>query len=210
MTTEKNAKDSAHLIVCIGTNSRSCRPAAVTPFGDAPVSSAGANRGDHGWVERYRSRGGPAARPTRWLAPRARGTRPGPAPATRPGRWAREPVRCDVRATPMSRSSHAPRRRAGAAICSCSAPARHGAVSLDEADGRRLPLGARSELPRADPRVLGALAAARRAQRADRQRHLGRRQRAARALDSRTAARSTRRSPGRAPSSPRRAPTASR
>ncbi len=29
MTTEKNAKDSAHLIVCIGTISRSCRPAAV-------------------------------------------------------------------------------------------------------------------------------------------------------------------------------------
>ena len=80
VTTEKNAKNSAHLIVCIGTNSPSCRPAAVTPLRRAPVSSAGANCGDHGRVERYRSRGGPTARSTRWLAPRARGARPRQAP----------------------------------------------------------------------------------------------------------------------------------
>ena len=64
--------------------------------GGPPVSSAGANRGDHGRVERYRSRGRPPARSTRWLAARARGARPRAGSGGAAGPLGAEPVLCDV------------------------------------------------------------------------------------------------------------------
>ncbi len=154
MTTEKNAKDSAHLIVCIGTISRSCRPAASPSRRNAPVSSAGANRGDHGRVERYRSRGGPAPRPARWLAPRARRARPRQAPRRRgpAGRAAghlRRHARCGCRGACTRRRRARGMRSPRAVRRSVSR-----GISLDEATVDDYRVGTRSELPRADPRVL--------------------------------------------------------